>query len=175
MRAIAGAREVKNSDPLYKQAQQNIERWSQVILDIAMDRAQKGNLADAIAAAKMVPPDQTEVLARAQEKIAVWEEQYKLEQGNKQLLEDALRLIRPGQASSYSRAIGMLREIEPGEPYYKEARDRIEWWSQRIWQIASRRARRRRIPSAIEAAVLVPADTATRDKAQQAIAKWKGQ
>ncbi|MEW5859592.1 MAG: caspase family protein, partial [Cyanobacteriota bacterium] len=71
-KAIIEARSVKPGDPLYLQAQQDIQRWSSVILDLAEGRANEGNFGGAIAAAQLVPQDQPSVYADAQRMINQW-------------------------------------------------------------------------------------------------------
>ncbi|MGL5081775.1 MAG: caspase family protein, partial [Microcoleaceae cyanobacterium] len=69
--AIAQAQQILPNDPLYLQAQQDIERWSQAILDIAEGRAAQNNFAEAIAAAQLVPSG-TSSYDRAQQALTQW-------------------------------------------------------------------------------------------------------
>lgn len=79
-RAIQQARQIPKTDPAYAQAQQDIDRWSQLILSVAEQRANRGNggsrrravqnYRSAIAAAQLVPRDRPAVYARAQRLIA---------------------------------------------------------------------------------------------------------
>lgn len=71
-KAIELARRIPQTDPLYPQAQEDIERWSRNILDIARQRAKQGQLRQAIAAAQLVPKDRPQVYAEAQKAIAQW-------------------------------------------------------------------------------------------------------
>ena len=75
-RAISKAREIQPDSPFFQQAQADIIRWSEVILDIAYGRASEGNLAGAIAAAKLVPQNDssTKLIAQAAtEAIQTWQ------------------------------------------------------------------------------------------------------
>ncbi|HIK09052.1 MAG TPA: caspase family protein [Oscillatoriaceae cyanobacterium M33_DOE_052] len=171
--AIARSRQIKPSDRLYPEAQQNIDRWSQVILDIAYARAEEGNFGNAIAAAKMVPFDRAQLRAKAEQQIATWQPQYQLQQENTKLLKDAEALIRPGVLTTYSQAIAKVSDITSGEPLHAQARTATELWSQKIWEIAQYRARRGRFPDAIAAAKLIPKDSSLYPEAQKAIVKWQ--
>jgi uncharacterized caspase-like protein len=171
--AIAQARQIPKNDPLYEQAQKNIDRWGRVILDIAIARSKQENYNDAIAAARLVPSEATEVYDQTQKLIAVWEELYKNDLANKRLLGDAQKLVRRGQASSYSQAIAKVRDIGPEDPHYQQARNLVNQWGDNIWQIAQYRARVRMLPAAIAAAKLVPADTPAYPAAQKALKQWQ--
>lgn len=171
--AIQQARQIRPSDPNYSQAQDQIKGWSQVILEIAKVRAAKGNLAEAIAAVKMVPNDASDVYAQAQELQGYLTEQLALKNNYQKLLDRADNSVRLGDASSYVQAIASLRQIKAGQPLYSEARARIEWWSQRIWEIASDRARNGQINLAIQTARLVPEDSPIYPEVQKAVEQWQ--
>ena len=70
--AIATARQVPATDPAATQAKADIERWGQTIWEIAQSRAQQNAWEDAIAAAKLVPPELPQLQTQAQQKIAQW-------------------------------------------------------------------------------------------------------
>ncbi|MCU0548098.1 MAG: caspase family protein [Leptolyngbya sp. Prado105] len=71
-RAIERARAIPPSDPLYAQAQQDIDRWSRNILEIARKRAEQKEFQQAISAAQLVPKDRPQVYAEAQKAIQQW-------------------------------------------------------------------------------------------------------
>lgn len=171
--AIQQARQVRPSDPNYAQAQKQINDWSQVILEIAKARAVKGNFAAAIAAVKMIPNDAADVYAQGQKLQDYLTEQLVLKNNYQKLLEQADNSVRLGDASSYVQAIAKLRQIKAGQPFYAEARARIEWWSQRIWEIASDRARNGQMNLAIQTASLVPEDSAVYPQVQKALKQWQ--
>ncbi|MBW4541030.1 MAG: caspase family protein [Myxacorys chilensis ATA2-1-KO14] len=68
-KAILLALKIPSSDPLYNQAQQDIERWSGDILEISQKRAQQKNYKQAIAAAQLVPRESPQIYAEAQKLI----------------------------------------------------------------------------------------------------------
>ncbi len=125
--AIEIARLIRPGQPLFDEAQQHIDRWSQIILDMAQGRADRGNDGSTPAAAEnyggairtglLVPNDRPEVYARAQQSIAQW--------------------------------------------------------SQLIFQLAQDRATEGNLDLAIQTAELVPPNTPTYPKAQEAIAEWR--
>ncbi|HEY9809826.1 MAG TPA: hypothetical protein V6D13_10910, partial [Halomicronema sp.] len=171
--AIAKARTIPKNDPLYPQAQKNIDRWSQVILDIAIGRAQQGAYQSAIKTANLVPKDRKEIYATAQQYIPQWQKKSQLFINNQRQLIAAGKLIRQGQASSYSKAIAAASTIKQDQPAYSEAKKLINQWSNSIWQIAQTRANQRLYPSAIAAAQLIPENTPSYLPAQKAIQQWQ--
>jgi hypothetical protein len=80
--AIKKVRLIQSDQPFYEAAQQDIDRWSMVILDMAQGRAERDNGGDtptaatnysvAIATAGLVPSDRQEISDLAQKSIAKW-------------------------------------------------------------------------------------------------------
>ncbi|HEY9669228.1 MAG TPA: caspase family protein [Coleofasciculaceae cyanobacterium] len=172
-KAIVEARSVKPGDPLYQQAQEDIQRWSAVILDLAEGRAKEGNFKGAIAAAKLVPNDDSSTSAKARAAMNQWNVLALQQQQNQKIIQSAKKQLQPNQASSYSRSITTLRQILPSQPGYAEAQQLITQWSRTIYLIAQSRAAQGNLQQAIQTAALVPANTASSDAARRAIAKWK--
>lgn len=81
--------------------------------------------------------------------------------------------IKPGQASSYSDAIGKVEQIPADQPGYSEAQKLIDQWGNEIWEIAQSRAQKKQYSNAIEAAQLVPKKSPVHADAQKAIAEWE--
>ncbi|NES21212.1 MAG: hypothetical protein F6K41_20345, partial [Symploca sp. SIO3E6] len=169
--AIDMARKVQPDDPLYQQAQQDISRWSQGIMDIAEGRAQKKNLDGAIAAAKMIPKDDPSVHQEAQQMMAEWQV-LSQEKQNQVTIEKAKKSIKPNQASSYNRAITAISPVKPGQLGYEEAQQLQAQWSEQIYLMANTRAAQGKLKEAVETAKLVPQGTPSYEKAKQAIAQW---
>ncbi len=172
--AIAKARKIKPDEPQYEQAQTNIEIWSSMIFDLAENRAKEREYASAIAAAELIDQDQP-INAKAQTAINQWRIEAKQYMANKTLLDAANRLIVPRQASTYNRAIEVAKKVPPGEPGYDDAQKSINQWSERIFNLAKRRAARGEIKAAIETANLVPEGTSAYNNTQEAIQKWQAQ
>ncbi len=169
--AIEQARQVPPQDPFYAQAQADIARWSQVILDLAEGRAVSGDIPGAIAAAKLVPEDQPEVSTLAKQRIAAWEKQI----ANQELIQKVQNSLQPGQASSYNDAIRALKVITPDQAGYALAREKINQWSSDILAIARARAAQNDLAGAIAAAQLVPPDTDAYAQAQAELQRWQSQ
>ncbi|MEM6837539.1 MAG: caspase family protein [Cyanobacteria bacterium P01_C01_bin.120] len=169
--AIEQARQVPPEDPYYEQAQADMRRWGQVILDLAEGRAASGDINGAIAAARLVPEDQPELTTLAQQRIQTWEQRI----NNQSLLQQTQNSLQPGQASSYNNAIEALRQIQPDQPSYADARDRIRQWSEDILAIARARAAQGDLGGAIGAAQLVPEDSDAYGPAQEEIQRWQTQ
>ncbi len=169
--AIEQARQVPPEDPFYDQAQADIARWGQVILDLAEGRAASGDINGAIAAARLVPTDQPQVAEAAAQRIATWESQI----GNQDLIRQAQNSLQPGQASSFNNAIRSLQAIMPDQPGYVAAQAQINQWSGDILAISRARAAQGDLGGAIAAAELVPEGTAAFEQARQEIERWQGQ
>ncbi|HEY9903517.1 MAG TPA: caspase family protein [Candidatus Sericytochromatia bacterium] len=172
-KAIVQARKVRPSDPLYQQAQQDISRWSGVILDLAEGRAAQKSFGEAIATAQLIPNDDLSVYTKAQQTVGQWKILAKQQQQNQAIIQQAKTQIQSNQASSYRRAIITLSKVSRGQPGYAEAQQLKERWSRTIYLIAQSRASQGNISNAIQTAALVPPDTSSSDAAQKAIAKWK--
>lgn len=173
VKAIAIASQIEKGQPLYKQAQDSIERWSNIILDTAKGRAQQGNYSSAVAAARLVPKDPQPIYAEAQKSIKQWEPIAKQQQANQTLLKNARGMIRAEQASTYNKAIVTLRKIPAGQPGHSEAQKLIAQWSQTIYSLALNRASGGNLQAGIDTASLIPPNTPAYAKAKQAMAKWK--
>lgn len=169
--AIEMARQIPPDDPIYGQAQDAIERWSWMILDVARARAAQGNRAAAVAALDLVPEDQPQVYGQAQ---ATWQ-RWQQEATNQQLLQQAQTLPQPEQATTYGDAIRLLQQIPPDYPEFAQAQDQINQWSGDILAIARVRAAQGQLPGAIAAAELIPPDTQAYPAAQQELATWRTQ
>lgn len=167
--AIAKARLIKPGEPYYEAAQEDIRTWSQIILDIAEGRATNGNLADAIAAARIMPYDNAQLYQKAQERIVFWQQR----QRSQETIAQARAIPESGQASSYQKGIVKLQEVPIEHPEYETAQRLADDWSERIFSIAQARAAQGRQQAAVQAAILVPAGTAAYEPAQQAIRRWQ--
>jgi len=171
--AISKVRKIPANDPLYAQAQEDAERWSLMILDIANGRAGEQNFQAAIGAAKLVPDWNPPIHSQAKQAISKWEGLAKQQQANDVVLKSAQKLIKRGSASSYSQAIEQASKVKGGEPKYEQAQKLIGEWSDTILNIAQLRGSQGRFADAIEAAKLVPSGTPAYATSQKAIATWK--
>ena len=169
--AIAKARRIQPGEPYYEEAQRDIRSWSQIILDIAEGRATSGNLDGAIAAANVMPYDNSEFRQKAQDRIVFWQQR----QNSREIITAAQAIPRSGQASTYQEGIVKLREVPIEHPEYETAQRLADEWSRRIFSIAQARAAQGRRRAAIQAAVLVPAGTTAYEPTQQAIKRWQSE
>lgn len=175
-RAIRKAREIEPYSPLYQQAQADILRWSEVILDIAQGRANKEDFAGAIAAAKLIPQDvnSTKIISqKAAESVLYWQLRAKRQNLYQNYLTRAKKTINPYHASSYNQAIGILRQVSPGAREHLEAQKLIRQWSKEIYLMATHRAAQGDYQQAIEAAALVPIDSHYYQQAKNSMMRWK--
>ncbi|MEH2176276.1 caspase family protein [Nostoc sp.] len=170
--AIATARKIQPGEPLYEQAQENIKIWSQMILDLAEGRAKQRQYASAIAAARLITKDEAPY-AKAQAAINLWRLEGKQYVSNKTLLDAANALIKSEQASTYNRAIEVAKKVPPGQPGFDTAQKSINKWSEKILDLAKRRAAEGERKAAIATAALVPEETGAYEDAQDAIQKWQ--
>ena len=156
--AIDKAKEIQPDSPFFRQAQADITRWSEVILDIAYGRASEGDLSGAIAAAKLMPEDNssTKLIAqKADEAVQTWQSKAQEQNLYQNYLARAKASIKPEQASSYNKAIGILRKINSEVEEYSEAQDLIKQWNKQIYLIANRRAVNGDLKQAAAAAALL--------------------
>ncbi|WP_375510126.1 caspase domain-containing protein [uncultured Nostoc sp.] len=170
--AIATARKIQPGEPLYDQAQENIKIWSQMILDLAEGRVKQRQYASAIAAARLITKDEAPY-AKAQAAINLWRLEGKQYVSNKTLLDAANALIKSEQASTYNRAIEVANKVPAGQPGFDTAQKSINNWSEKILDLAKRRAAEGERNAAIATAALVPEETAAYEDAQDAIQKWQ--
>ncbi|AVH70306.1 caspase family protein [Nostoc sp. 'Lobaria pulmonaria (5183) cyanobiont'] len=170
--AIATARKIQSGEPLYEQAQENINIWSQMILDLAEGRAKQRQYASAIAAARLITKDEAPY-AKAQAAINLWRLEGKQYVSNKTLLDAANALIKSEQASTYNRAIEVAKKVPSGQPGFDTAQKSINNWSEKILDLAKRRAAEGERNAAIATAALVPEETGAYEDAQDAIQKWQ--
>ena len=161
-RAIAQAQKIESDSPFYPQAQEDIHRWSETILDIAIGRAGEQNYAGAIAAAKLVPQNDSsteEIAQQAHEAVENWQLKAEKNDLHQNYLNQAKMSVDPNRASSYSRAIGTLQKIAPGAKEYEEAQDLIDRWNEQIYLIAQDRAAQGDFMQATAAAALISSDS----------------
>jgi hypothetical protein len=169
--AIAQVRQIQPGEPLYEQAQVDIDRWSQTIFDFALGRAEAKDYQAAIAAARLVPWDQAQY-QDAQTAIPYWQEQLTLQRQMSRRVEEAAAILRPDSASSYSDAIALLRTIPAEYPDYDAAQELIQEWSLAILDLAQTRADQGNYTQAIAAARLVPQFSEESPIAQELIETW---
>jgi hypothetical protein len=114
-----------------------------------------------------------QVYGIAQNSINKWQSQLSVVQRNRQVIANAKELIIPNQASSYSKAIALLKTIKPSEPIFREARGLQDQWSRTIYLLANSRAAKGNYKLAVETAKLVPADSPSYQSSLGAIARWQ--
>lgn len=161
-RAIRQAQEISPDSPFYSQVQEDIERWSETILDIAKGRAGEHDYAGAIAAAELVPQNSSATKSVAQEAsraVENWQQAAAANDLYQSYLNQAKMSIDPNRASSYNRAIGILQKIAPEAEEYAEALSLIDRWNEQIYLIAQDRAAQGDFMQAIAAAALVSPDS----------------
>ncbi|MBE9005854.1 caspase family protein [Fortiea sp. LEGE XX443] len=170
--AIATARKIQPGEPLYEQAQENINIWSNMILNLAEGRAKQRQYTNAIAAAQLISKEGS-LYPQAQAAIKQWRQEAKQYLANKTLLDAANGLIKPGQASTYNRAIEVAKRVPQGQPGFDLAQKSMNKWSEKILDLAKSRAAEGDPQAAIAAATLVPEVTSVYEDAQEAIRKWQ--
>ncbi len=170
--AIATARQIPPGDPNYAQAQADIKRWSQVILDLAEGRAAENELDAAINAAELIPSEPADVYQTAQERIGFWQTRADA----RALIREAQAIPRIGQASTYQNGILKLQEVPDNLPIeHGDAQRLIGEWTEKMLTIARARAAQGLYDSAIEAASLIPENTENYQQAQTEITRWREQ
>ncbi|NEO92140.1 MAG: hypothetical protein F6K56_18670 [Moorea sp. SIO3G5] len=93
---------------------------------------------------------------------------------NQAALDEARQLVEPKQASVYSDAIAIARQVKPGDPLYEQTQQYITRWSHSILALAKKRAKKSDFEGAIAAAQLVPQDhPSVYPLANNAIKQWQ--
>lgn len=128
--AIAKARQIHMGQPLFEEAHLDIDRWSRVILDMAQGRADRRNgsstpaaatnYSAAIFTAQLVPNDNPDIYAQAQQAIAQW---------SQLILELATDRATEG---NYEAAIQAAEMIPKETPSYAAAQEAIGKWRQPV-------------------------------------------
>ncbi|MFM6201390.1 MAG: caspase domain-containing protein [Dolichospermum sp.] len=170
--AIAQARRVKPNTSLYVKAQENIEVWCQMILELAQVQAAQRKYKNAIATAQLITKKEP-LYWQAETMIKKWQIEAKQYVSNKTLLDAATALIIPEQASSYNRAIVVAKKIPREQPGFETAQKSINQWSEKILDLAKIRAKQGDFQGAISTAILVPTGAIAYEDAQDAIQKWQ--
>jgi hypothetical protein len=172
--AIAKAQRTPADAPLYAKAQENIQVWCQMILELAQAQAKQGKYENAIATAQLITKKEP-LHTQAQTVIQKWQLEAKQYVSNKTLLDAATALIIPQQASTYNRAIEVAKKIQKGQPGFEIAQTSINQWSEKILDLAKIRATQGDFNAAVATAILVPKVTIAYEDAQDAIQKWQQQ
>ncbi|MFN5892429.1 MAG: caspase domain-containing protein [Dolichospermum sp.] len=170
--AIAKAGKIKANTPIYVEAQENIQVWCQMILEVAQAQAEQRKYENAIATAQLITKKEP-LYSQAETVIKKWQIEAKQYVSNKTLLDTATALIIPEQASSYNRAIVVAKKIQRGQPGFEIAQTSINQWSENILDLAKIRANQGDFQGAISTAILVPTGAIAYEDAQDAIQKWQ--
>ncbi|MCE2720126.1 MAG: caspase domain-containing protein [Dolichospermum sp.] len=170
--AIAKAGKIKANTPIYVEAQENIQVWCQMILELAQAQAEQRKYENAIATAQLITKKEP-LYSQAETVIKKWQIEAKQYVSNKTLLDTATALIIPEQASSYNRAIVVAKKIQRGQPGFEIAQTSINQWSENILDLAKIRANQGDFQGAISTAILVPTGAIAYEDAQDAIQKWQ--
>lgn len=170
--AIAKAGKIKANTPIYVEAQENIQVWCQMILELAQAQAEQRKYENAIATAQLITKKEP-LYSQAETMIKKWQIEAKEYVSNKTLLDAATALIIPEQASSYNRAIVLAKKIQRGQPGFEIAQTSINQWSEKILDLAKIRANQGDFQGAISTAILVPTGAIAYEDAQDAIQKWQ--
>ncbi|GCL43778.1 MULTISPECIES: caspase family protein [Nostocales] len=170
--AIAKARKIKANTPIYAKAQENIQVWCQMILELAQAQAEQRKYENAIATAQLITKKEP-LYSQAETVIKKWQIEAKQYVSNKTLLDTATALIIPEQASTYNRAIAVAKKIQRGQPGFEIAQTSINQWSEKILNLAKIRANQGDFQGAISTAILVPTGAIAYEDAQDAMQKWQ--
>lgn len=125
---IKKVRQIKVGQPFYQEAQQDIDRWSRIILDMAQGRAGRNsfgemsvrakaeNLNGAIASARLIPTDRPELYQQAQQAVSKW---------SQAILDLALASAAEG---NLDEAIAAAEMVPPNTSVYPDAQEAIAGW-----------------------------------------------
>lgn len=181
--AIAEAEKVSRENPVWEEAQDQIDTWQTRVetiqdrpyLDQAAQLAQAGNLPEAIAMAERVQAGRA-LYGEAQGQIRKWREQIERAEDGP-YLEQAEQLADVGRLSE---AIAMASQIRPGRVLYDDAQAAIEGWRNQIegqqkLQSAYQVAQQGTVDALAQAIAIardVPEDSPQSTEAEQAVTRW---
>lgn len=138
--AIAHARRLKPSRPLYGRAQELIQQWQADIqavriLQQAKQLAQGGTIASLSAAlteAQKIPATMSDFRRRlSQQQIQTWTIELQTLQ-DQPLLDQAEQLAATGQLADLQAAIALVQQISSDRPLYDQASARIQRWNEEV-------------------------------------------
>ncbi|MEN9273335.1 MAG: hypothetical protein Q6J44_00790 [Gloeomargarita sp. DG02_4_bins_56] len=186
--AIAQAKTLNPSRPLYNQAQIQIETWQQTIvalnlLNQARQVASARTVAawnQAIALVRQIPSNNP-LWNRAQAEADGWNNQIQIAEDSP-ILARAEGLAAAGTIAAYSSAIAEAQQIRPTRALYSRAQERVREWQTRLETLqdqpyldaAQAAADRGDWAGAINEARRVSAGRALYNQAQNQIKQWQG-
>ncbi len=172
--AIATADQIGSDNPLYPQAQAQIQGWTlqiqriqdQPILNQAQAQAAAGNLNAAIAIAGRIAAGRA-LYPQAQAQIKVWQETIQAQQ----IISSASNLAAPGTLDGLTQAVQLLKQVPTGTPLGSQATNLINQFSNSILNLAISVAPNNP-QAAITAAAQIPPQADAYSRAQQYIKTW---
>ncbi len=174
-RAIAEAKLISSTSPLYSEAQEYVSQWrskiqvveDQPLLDRAVVLATNNNYSAAIDKAQQIRPGRA-LYGEAQTKINSWRQEI---QAIRYLLE-AKTLADRRTPESLAQAIKVARRISSTTEPYTQVVQNVNRWSSQILGIAQTRSEYS-LEEAIAIAKLVPSGTVAYQQAQAQISRWQ--
>lgn len=187
--AIARAELITNQNPLYRDAQREIQQWNrkiqiiedQPILDQARNIASANNLQgwrEGINKAREIASNRA-LYSEARSLIGNWQRNIEREE-DQPILEQAIAL---GNGNNYQSAIDTANRIGRGRVLYKEAQGKIRGWRREImaeqdleqaYQIAQGNSQESLV-RAITVARRIPSSTNVQGQTRLAINRWSEQ
>lgn len=176
-RAIAEAKLISSSSPLYPEAQKYIVQWRSKIqvvedqpwLDEAVILATNDNYAGAIDTAQQIRPGRA-LYREAQTKISRWQQEIKAVQ----YLREANAIANRRTPRALAQAIRVARRVPSNTNPYSQVIANVNRWSNEILSIAQTRAVYS-LSEAVAIAKLVPSGTVAYQQAQSRITRWEEQ
>jgi hypothetical protein len=188
-KAVALAQQLTADRPLYKQAQDLVDRWQQEIagvkvLDLASRLATPGGIKDlraAIAQLQTVPESNPRA-AEARSQIGRLSRQVELLEDSP-FLEKANDLANSGDPNSLEEAVAQARRIGQGRALYAEAQSKIQAWIDRRQKLqdqpfldkAQQLAARGDLAGAIDMAGRIRPGRVLYDEARSLVRNWEVQ
>ena len=174
-RAIAEAKLISRSSPLYYEAQRYISQWrskiqvieDQPFLDRAVVLATNNDYAAAIDTAQQIRPGRA-LYREAQTRINSWRQEIQAIQ----YLREANALANRRTPEALAQAIRVAKRVSSTTNPYSQVIQNINRWSSQILSIARTRAAYS-LEEGIAIAKLVPSGTGAYQQAQSQIARWQ--
>jgi hypothetical protein len=187
--AIVKARLISSDNPLYREAQREINKWQreievmedQPILDSAREKASANNIQawqEAINQAAQIKSNRA-LYSEAQNLISKWRRSIETQE-DQPFLSQAISLAESG---SYQEAINAASQIKPNRALYPEAQSKIRSWRRQIkaqgdlqqaFSIAQANSPEALL-KAISIARAIPSSTDVKEQSRLAINRWSEQ
>ena len=172
--AFAIAREIDLKTTAWTEAQPDINKWAERVMQYSFQKWEEEDIDAAIEVIQLVPPD-IALTAEAKDLLSFGHAQ--------RLAKDSSEALRPSYMQIYglAEAIEAVQRISPTSPFYQEAQESLEEWRQRLADIRklhyantlAQIGQRKTYEMAIAEAQTITQERPQRVQAQTLVSHWR--